>query len=134
MSKKGLGKFLLGASIGAGIGMLFTKNNGKENQAQLKAMIDDLIEKAKSIDSKELVKGIKKKTEDIKTGLSKLDKEKVTSIAKTKSEEINNKLEDLVKYTIEKGTPVLEKSASVVKEKTILVMKQIIDKLEQEEK
>ena len=131
---KGLRKFLLGTGIGVGIGMLLTKNTGKENRAQLKLKIDDLINKAKGIDSKEILENIKSKVENIKTGLSELDKEKTIDIAKTKSEEIKVRLEDLVKYTIEKGTPVLEKSASVVKEKTILVMKQIIDKLEQEEK
>ena len=108
---RGFKKFLLGASIGAGISMLFTKNNGKVNREQLKQKIDD-----------------------IKTGLSELDKEKTIGIAKEKSNDIKNKLEDLVKYTIDKGTPVLEKSANIVKEKTILVMKQILDKLEQEEK
>ena len=131
---RGFKKFLLGASIGAGISMLFTKNNGKVNREQLKQKIDDLIEKTKSIDSKELLKNIEKKIDDIKTGLSELDKEKTIGIAKEKSNEIKNKLEDLVKYTIDKGTPVLEKSANIVKEKTILVMKQILDKLEQEEK
>jgi len=35
---------------------------------------------------------------------------------------------------IEKGTPMLEKSASLIKEKAILVTKGILDKLEQEEK
>ena len=134
MSKRGLGKLLIGTGIGVGIGMLFTKKNGKENREQLRIKIDDLINKTKSIDSKELVNNIEKKIDDIKTGLSELDKEKAIDIAKTKFIEINNKLDDLVKYTIDNGTPVLEKSASVVKEKTILVMKQIIDKLEQEEK
>lgn len=131
---RGLRRLLLGLGIGTGVGMLITKKTGKENREQLKARIDDLIEKAKSINSKELVKNIEKSIEDIKTGLSELDKEKVIEVAKTKSEELNNKLENLVKYTIEKGTPVLEKSASVVKEKTILVMKQILNKLEQEAK
>ena len=116
MSKR-LGKLLIGTGIGVGIGMLFTKKNGKENREQLKIKIDDLINKTKSIDSKELINNIKKKTNDIKTGLSELDKEKAIDIAKTKFIEINNKLDDLVKYTIDNGTPVLEKSASIVKEK-----------------
>ena len=131
---KGFRKFLLGAGIGTGIGMLITKNTGEKNREQLKTKIDDLIRKAQNIDSKELIKNIENKIKEIKTGLSDLDKEKAIDMAKTKSEEIKNKLEDLVKYTVEKGTPVLEKSASVVKEKTIQVMKQVIDKLEQEEK
>lgn len=134
MSKKGLGKFLLGASIGTGIGMLISNKTGKENREQLKAKIDDLINKAKNINSKELINGIEKKINEIKEGLSDLDKEKVLSIAKQKSEDIKVKLEELVKLSIDKGTPIVEKSASIVKEKTIDLMKHIIDKLEQEEK
>ena len=134
MSKKGLSKFLLGASIGTGIGMLISNKTGKENREQLKAKIDDLINKAKNINSKELIDGIEKKTKEIKEGLSDLDKEKVLSIAKQKSEDIKIKLEELVKLSIDKGTPIVEKSASIVKAKTIDLMKHVIDKLEQEEK
>lgn len=133
MSKKGFGKFLLGTGVGVFIGTLVSKNTGKENREQLKIKIDDLINKAKSIDSKEVINNIEKKADEIKTGISELDKEKVVSVAKEKANDLKNKLDSLVKYTIEKGTPVLEKSASVVKEKTILVIKQILKKLEQEE-
>ena len=134
MSKKGFGKFLLGAGIGVSLGMLFTKKTGKENREQLKIKIDDLVQKAKSVDSKELLNAVESKVKEIKEGLADLDKEKALSLAKEKSEEIKVKLEELIKLTIEKGTPVVEKSASVVKDKTIVVMKQIINKLEQEEK
>ena len=41
MSKKksGFGKFLLGAGLGLGLGMLFTSKNGKENREALKRKI-----------------------------------------------------------------------------------------------
>ena len=136
MSKKksGLGKFLLGAGIGAGLAMLFTKNNGKENRKQLKKKVDDLIVKAKEIDIKEVKENVEKKVEEIMNEISELDKEKVLKIAKKKAEQIKNKSDELVEYAIEKGTPVLEKSASLVKEKAIVVTKEILKKLEQEEK
>ena len=35
-NKNGFGKILIGAGIGAGLAMLFTKNNGKENREALK--------------------------------------------------------------------------------------------------
>ena len=55
MSKKnGVGKFLLGAGIGAGLAMLFTKNNGKENREQLKKKADELIIKVKNLDIQEV--------------------------------------------------------------------------------
>ena len=136
MSKKksGLGKFLLGAGIGAGLAMLFTKNNGKENREQLKKKVEDLIVKAKQVDIKEVKENVEKKVEEIMNEISELDKEKVLKIAKKKAEQIKNKSDELVEYVVEKGTPVLEKSASLVKEKAIVVTKEILKKLEQEEK
>ena len=77
MSKKkksGLGKFLLGAGIGAGLALLFTKKTGKENREQLKQKIDDLILKLKSIDSKELKENVEKKLQEIMDDISDLDK------------------------------------------------------------
>lgn len=132
--KSGFGKFLLGAGIGAGLGMLFTKNNGKENREQLKKKIDELCLKVKNIDSEEVKENIQNKIDEIMVEISELDKEKVLKIAKKKSEQIKSKSEDLVEYVIEKGTPVLEKSASLVREKAILVTKEILNRLEQEEK
>ena len=132
--KSGFGKFLVGVGIGAGIGMLFTKNNGKQNREILKKKIDELVDKAKNIDSEEVKENIQNKIDDIMHELSELDKEKVLKIAKNKAEKIKEKAEDLVKYAVEKGTPVLEKSASVVREKAILVTKDILNKLEKEEK
>ena len=130
MSKKknsGFGKFLLGAGIGAGLGMLFTKNTGKKKK-------NELIMKVKNIDSEEVKKNIQNKIDDIMFAISDLDKEKVLKIAKEKASDIKVKSEELVEYIIEKGTPMLEKSATIVKEKAILVTKEILKKLEQEEK
>jgi len=132
--KSGFGKFLLGAGIGAGLGMLLTKNNGKENREQLKKKINELCTKVKNIDSEEVKENIQIKLDEIVLELSELDKEKVLKIAKKKADQIKSKTEDLVEYVIEKGTPVLEKSASIVREKAILVTSEILKKLEQEEK
>ncbi|MDO4963276.1 MAG: YtxH domain-containing protein [bacterium] len=132
--KKGFGKFLVGATLGVGLGMLFTKTNGEENRKQLKAKVNDLISKAKDIDPSELKLNIETKVNDIMAEISELDKEKALKIAKKKAEEIKNKSEKLVEYVVEKGNPVLEKSADIVREKAILVTKQILSKLEKEEK
>lgn len=132
--KSGFGKFLLGAGIGAGLAMLFTKNNGKENREQLKKKANELMEKAKDIDVKEVKDNVQKKVEEIMNEISELDKEKVLKIAKKKAEQIKTKSEQLVEYVVEKGTPILEKSACLVKEKAIEVTKEVLKKLEQEEK
>lgn len=132
--KSGFGKFLLGAGVGASLGMLLTKKTGKENREQLKKKVDELIAKTKSIDVDEVKETIETKLDEIMEEVSELDKEKVLKIAKKKAEQIKVKSEELVEYAIEKGTPVLEKSACLVKEKAIAVTKEVLKKLEQEEK
>ena len=134
MSKKGFGKFLLGASIGAGLGLLFSPKTGKENQKILKNKIEELVEKTKELDSEEVKKNIQEKIDEITKEISELDKEKALKLAKTKAKEIKAKADDLLDYIVEKGTPVLEQSAKKVKEKAITVTKEILNKLEQEEK
>ena len=133
MSKKksGFGKFLLGAGIGAGLGVLFAPKKGSETRKELKLKIDELIAKAKEIDVNKVKETVETKIEEIKAELEDLDKEKVLKIAKKKARDIEVKAEELLNYAIEKGTPVLEKAASSVKEKTIEVTKQILAKLEQ---
>lgn len=130
--KSGFGKFLLGAGIGAGLGMLLTKKSGKENREVLKKKIDELYIKIKDIDSEEVKQNIQKKIDDIKEELTDLDKEKVLKIAQKKAETIKEKTGELVEYIIDKGTPILEKTANSLREKTILVTKDILKKLEEE--
>lgn len=132
--KKGFGKFLVGVGVGAGLGMLLTKKTGKENREQLKKIVNDLTKKIKEIDSNEVKKNIQEKVDEILISISELDKEKALKIAKKKAEQIKEKSEELVQYVIEKGTPVLEKTACSLKEKAIVVTKDILAKLEQEEK
>ena len=131
--KSGLGKFLAGAAIGAGLGVLFAPKKGSETRRELKQKFDELVAKAKEIDIDEVKENIENKVEEIKAELEDLDKEKVLKIDKKKAKEIETKANELLNYAIEKGTPVLEKTASTVKEKTIEVTKQIIAKLEKED-
>ena len=132
--KTGFGKFLLGAGIGAGLAMLLTKKTGKENREDLKIKIEELINKVKNIDIVEVKENVESKVEEIMKEISELDKEKVLKIAKKKAEQIKVRSEELVEYVVEKGTPVLEKSACLVKDKAIAVTKEVLNKLEQEEK
>jgi len=136
MSKKnkGLGKFIFGAAVGAGLGLLFAPKKGSETRKILKNKLDELVAKVKDIDSEEVKNTIQAKVDQIKTELEDLDKEKVLSIAKRKAKQLQNMAEELVDYAIEKGTPIMEKTASVIREKTIAVTKEVLKKLEQEEK
>ena len=70
------------------------------------------------------------KVDSIKAELEDLDKEKVLKIAKQKGEELKKKSEELVELAKEKGTPVLENVANEVREKSIVVVKDVLNKLE----
>ena len=134
MSRKGgFGKFLAGAAVGAALGIMFAPKKGSETRKELKEKIDDLISKAKEVDVDEVKENISLKIEEIKMELADLDKEKVLKIAKKKAKQIQDMAEELVSYAVEKGTPILEKSANAVREKAIEVTKEVLTKLEKTE-
>lgn len=132
--KSGAGKFLLGAAVGAGLGILFAPKSGKETRRDLKQKLDELVKKVKEIDIDEVRESLEEKIEEIRVELRDLDKEKVLSIAKEKGKQIKEKCEDLVQLTIDKGTPVLEKAANEVREKTIDAVKEVLARLEESDK
>ena len=132
--KSGLGKFLLGAAVGAGLGILFAPKKGSETRQELKEKLDELANKVKGIDVSEVKNSIEQKIAEIKEELSDLDKEKVLKIAKEKGNAIKEKSEELVELAVAKGTPVLQKAAEEVRIKTIAVVKEVLNKLEKKEK
>lgn len=133
-NKSGLGKFLAGAAIGAGLGILFAPKKGSETRAELKAKIEDLVKQIKKIDLEEVKEEFEVKLENLKAELADLDKEKVLEIAKKKASELKEKAQDLVELAIEKGTPILRDMAEEVRLKTIDVTKEVLKKLENAEK
>ncbi|MEG0026407.1 MAG: YtxH domain-containing protein [Bacilli bacterium] len=130
MHKKGFGKFFVGAAIGTGLGILFAPKKGSETRKELKEKFDEMLAKVKDVDIEEVKETIEEKIEEIKKELDELDQEKVKKIANKKAEEIKIKAEELVEYAVLKGTPILEKTANSIREKAIIVTKEILDKLE----
>ena len=128
----GIGKFLAGAAVGAGLGILFAPKSGKETRADIKKKIDEIIEQAKQLKAEDVKEMIVKKVNELQAELKDLDKEKVLKIAKQKAKKIQKKAEDLYKLAVEKGTPVLEKTTKELKEATAEALKKIVVKLESE--
>ena len=134
MKKNNLGTLLAGAAIGAGLGVLFAPKKGSETRQELKLKLDELWIKAKNVDTDEVKETFQKKVDEIKKELSDLDKEKAIDLAKKKSEDLKKQCEELLKLAKEKGTPVLEGVAKDIKEKAIVVTKEVLKKLEDSNK
>ena len=133
MGKHGWGKFIIGAGLGAGLGVLFAPNKGSVTRKELAKKADELINKAKDLDMKDVEEMLYDKMDELKNEIKGLDKEKVLSIAKEKGEQVKEKASELVTLAKEKGTPVLRDAAMEVKDKAIEVAKEVIDRLEKKE-
>lgn len=135
MSKKknGLLKFAAGIGLGVGLGMLFAPKKGEELRKDLKVKLDELLKRAKELDVREIADDFMDRVNEIKDELEDLDKEKVFEIAKKKGEQLKVKATGLVELAKEKGTPVLEKAANDVRERAVLVTKEVLKKLEGKE-
>lgn len=132
--KKGCGKFLFGAALGAGLGLLFAPKKGSDMREDLKKQLDKLLNQIKDIDTEEVKKEFDKRVNEIKNELADLDKEKALDLAKEKALVLKDKVEDLVDLAVEKGTPVLRDAAEELRVKAIAVTKDVLKKLEKEEK
>lgn len=132
--KHHFGTLLAGVGIGVGLGLLFAPQSGEKTRKDLKKKMDELITYLKGIDYNEVKDNLIEKVENLKKELEDLDKEKVLEIAKTKAEEIKKGAEELYQAAVKQGKPVVEKAAKEIKAKTVIVLKGIIEKLEEDDK
>ena len=131
MSKKGLGKLVLGAGLGASIALLFAPKKGSELRGDIKKKFDEFMKNVVDMTVSEIKDEFTTKVDEIKKDLDELDKETVLKAAKKKGNELKDKANELVELAKEKGTPVLEGIADDLKQKTISVAQGVIDKLEE---
>ena len=135
MSKKsGMGKFLLGAGIGAGLALLFAPQEGSKTRKELKDKLAVLYEKAKEIDVEDVKADVLQRVEELRMQVKDLDKEKALDIAKSQAKKIEKKANELYDIAKEKSAPVVEKAAKEVKETALKAAKEVVNRLETEEK
>ena len=132
MSKdgKGIGKFVVGAALGVGLGILFAPKKGSETRELLKKKMTELTNHIKNIDVEEVKDEFEKKVNEIRMELVDLDKEKVLEIAKEKCNDLKIKTQELVELAKDKGTPVLKETAKDLLETVVKVSKETIKKLD----
>ena len=130
MSKKGLGKLVLGAGIGASLALLFAPKKGSDLRNDIKKKINEFMKSVDDMTGSEIKDEFTTKVNEIKKGLDELDKETVLKAAKKKGNELKDKANELVELAKEKGTPVLEKTAKDVKKQAANVCREVLKKLE----
>ncbi len=133
MSKKGMGKFILGTAIGAGLGVLFAPKKGSETREDLKRKTKKMAEDIKNIDATEMKAKFEQKIKELKKDLENLNKETAKEMIKEKGNALLKKADDLIDSAKEKSIPVVEKVAKEIKEKTVSILKSAIDKIENNE-
>ena len=130
MKKRDLGMIATGVVAGAGLGVLLAPKSGSETRKELSEKFQKLLDKVKNIDSNKIKGDFNSKIKELEKEIKDLDKEKIKEQAKIKADNIKDKADNLVKLAKEKGNEAIEKSANELREKAIIVTKEVLNKLE----
>ena len=117
MSKSGLGKFIIGACIGVGIGLLVASKPGKETREDIKKKFKELEDKFRELDINDLKDGAIEKLETLKEKIANLDSDQIADFTKEKIGDIKDGLVDLTKSVKKKSVPVIKRIVDDISEK-----------------
>lgn len=117
MSKSGLGKFIIGACIGVGIGLLVASKPGKETREDIKKKFKELEDKFRELDINDLKDGAIEKLEVLKEKIANLDSDQIADFTKEKIGDIKDGLVDLTKSVKKKSVPVIKRIVDDISEK-----------------
>lgn len=117
MSKSGLGKFVIGAGIGFGIGLLVAAKSGKETRNDIKNKFKELEEKFRNLDLTDIKEGALDKLDALKEKIKNLDSDQISNFTKDKITDIKNGLSDLTKSVKRKSAPVIKKIVDDISQK-----------------
>ena len=110
MKKNGFGKFIAGAAVGAGLGLLFAPKTGKETREVLKKKIDEVLEQVKSIKAEDV-------KDDVKSKLDALDEPVVEP--ETQNSEVYEKVDEDLEELTQKEEPVKTEKEKVEDDDTL---------------
>lgn len=130
MKKKTVAAATIGLAVGTGLGMMYAPKKGSILRQELKEKLNELKNKIQKIDIEETKEELSKILDKISKELEDLDKEKVKKIATKKADSIQKEIEEIIEVAVEKGDKLIEKAATELKEKTINITKEILNKLE----
>ena len=91
-------------------------------------------EEVKKIDVEDVKRQFQDKIIQIQDELEDMDKERAMDLAKKSAKNVKEKSQELVDLAIEKGTPILRDAADAVREKAVVVTRDVLAKLEKTEK
>ena len=125
----GFGKLVIGAGLGAALGLLFAPKSGEETRKDLKKKADEITKKVKEIDLNEVKDELVNEFRDLKEELRSMDLDQAKTIAKDKGEELLDKVQELIDMAKEKGTPIVENSARDLKKRVAAYLQGLSNKL-----
>ena len=90
-------KFITGALVGLGLGLLIAPSEGSESRKELKKSLNDLLDSVKNIDIEKTKSAFMKRLSEIKDELMGLDDETRKELVKLKLNKIKETCEELEK-------------------------------------